>query len=98
MREASKAEVVRKVLHLSNNEIARLTGFAQPYIRAVRQRTDKNGNPMNSPADQKWLGENYTTEWNTARCLRWRSQNRERYRASQRRYYHARKRADEAQP
>jgi hypothetical protein len=48
--QLSKADRIRKLLHLSNAEIAKRAGERIEYVRAVRQRTSKAGNPINSNA------------------------------------------------
>lgn len=57
----SKAARIRKLLHLSNDEIVSRTGISKPYVRAVRQRTDGDGNPIRCPAEMKWLADNRDT-------------------------------------
>lgn len=48
--QLSKADRIRKLLHLGNAEIAKRTGERVEYVRAVRQRTSDSGNPINSNA------------------------------------------------
>jgi hypothetical protein len=49
--QLSKADQIRKLLHLSNAEIVRLTGFSYAYVHRVRQHTSPSGNPMQLPCD-----------------------------------------------
>jgi hypothetical protein len=39
----SKADQIRKLLHLSNAEITARVGCLPAYVRAVRQRTSRSG-------------------------------------------------------
>ncbi len=57
-RQLSKADRIRKILHLSNKEIARRTGCAPAYVRAVRQRTSDAGNPITDNANRNWVAAN----------------------------------------
>ena len=54
----SKASKVRKLLHLPNAVIAERTGFAESYIRTVRQRTASDGSPQESIGAKKWASKN----------------------------------------
>jgi hypothetical protein len=49
-QQPSKADRIRKLLHLSNAEIAKRIECHDGYVRAVRQRTSAGGNPVNSNA------------------------------------------------
>ena len=55
--QLSKADKIRKFLHLDNAEIAKRVGVLPAYVRAVRQRTSEVGNPINGPVD-KWKAAN----------------------------------------
>ena len=55
--EMSTAERIRKLLHLSNTEIARRLGCSPAYVRTVRQRTSSNGSPILRPSDRRWNAE-----------------------------------------
>jgi hypothetical protein len=48
--QLSKSDRIRKLLHISNAEIAKRIGCCEAYVRAVRQRTSLSGNPINSNA------------------------------------------------
>jgi hypothetical protein len=46
------------MLHLSNNDIAEIIGCRTEYVRAVRQRTDQDGNSIWDVAGRKWRDRN----------------------------------------
>jgi hypothetical protein len=56
--QLSKADKIRKLLHLSNAEIAKRLRYDEPYVRAVRQRTSKDGRPTETPANRAWHASN----------------------------------------
>jgi hypothetical protein len=49
--QLSKADKIRKLLHLPNGVIAERTGFAINYVQHVRLRTSPSGNPIQLPID-----------------------------------------------
>lgn len=49
--QLSKADQIRKLLHLSNAEIAKHVGCMKEYVRTVRQRTNKAGDTISRPCD-----------------------------------------------
>lgn len=57
--QLSKAEKIRKLLHLSNAEIAKQIGCEEFYVRAVRQRTGKDGRPTETKANTAWRDANW---------------------------------------
>ncbi len=50
----SKADQIRKLLHLPTVEIATRTKTHEGYVRAVRQRTSKSGNPIETESSRRW--------------------------------------------
>jgi hypothetical protein len=54
MAQLTKTDQIRKLLHFRNAEIARRVGCSADYVRAVRQRTDKNGEPIWSATNWNW--------------------------------------------
>ena len=50
----SKADQIRKLLHLSNAEITTRVGCLRAYVGAVRQRTSRSGQPIQTAADRRW--------------------------------------------
>jgi hypothetical protein len=52
--QLSKAHRIRKILHLSNAEIAKRVGCRVEYVRSVRQRTDENGHSFWDAANRNW--------------------------------------------
>ena len=52
--KGSKADQIRALLYLPNLVIAERTGYAAPYIRAVRQRTNRHGRPQYTRGDRAW--------------------------------------------
>ncbi len=99
----TKSEQIRKLLHLTNAEISRRTGFLQDYVRAVRQRTTANGEPATSRAERTYRLANpeqqraYKQRYNEKRRARYysdpeyRERQREKSRQSFRRWYYRRK-------
>ena len=79
-QQLSKADQIRKLLHLPNAVIVERTGYKYDYVRWVRQHTSPSGNPINLPIDRvrdmKCKVERYRTDPEYA----------ERKRAIQRRY------------
>lgn len=97
--QLSKADKIRALLHLSNDEIVRRTGERREYIRVIRQRTSKDGNPIPAPADKNYQprkNERYATDpalrkRHYAKVVRWRVANREYYLARMREYQRKRR-------
>lgn len=94
--QLSKADQIRKLLHLSNKEIAERIGCLDAYVRAVRQRTSDSGNPITDAACRNWVLEN-----RALLRVRWRERYanepsfRERHlQASKSAYYSAKRRAE----
>jgi hypothetical protein len=58
-RQLSKSDRIRKLLHLSNKEIAETIGCREEYVRTVRQRTSASGNPKNSNAVKAYNPKRY---------------------------------------
>jgi hypothetical protein len=52
--QLSKADRIRKLLHLSNAEVAKRIGCRDAYVRAVRQRTSKSGHPVETDGSKAW--------------------------------------------
>jgi hypothetical protein len=57
-QQPSKADRIRKLLHLSNAEIAKRIGCRDSYVRAVRQRTSANGHPILDAGSRTWIEAN----------------------------------------
>lgn len=60
----SKADQIRALMHLPNHVIAERIGHPQnergmAYIRAVRQRTTRDGHPTTPETHRRWLVRNY---------------------------------------
>ena len=68
-QQLSKSDKIRKILHLSNAEIAERIGCREEYVRSVRQRTSASGNPITDAASLNWRENNreyfkaYMREW-----------------------------------
>lgn len=58
MAQLSKADQIRKLLHLSNAVIAERMGCSDAYVRAVRQRTRSDGRPQWTLTGLKWVEKN----------------------------------------
>jgi hypothetical protein len=56
--QLSKADRIRKLLHLSNREVAERVGCRVEYVRAVRQRTSPSGDPITPATMQNWIQAN----------------------------------------
>ena len=56
--QLSKADKIRKLLHLSTSEIARLTGENPAYVSTVRSRTSADGHPIDRASDRNWRASN----------------------------------------
>jgi hypothetical protein len=100
--QLSKADRIRKLLHLSNAEVAKRVGCSPDYVRATRQRTSKDGNPVNPATNANWrmankprirarVRERYASDpefrrKQDASTANWRKANRDRYNAWQRAY------------
>ena len=59
----SQADKIRELLHLSNHLVAERLGWPLEekrlaYIRAVRQRTSRSGNPIRPPTQRNWEAKN----------------------------------------
>lgn len=52
---ASRADRVRKILHLPNAEIARRIGCPESYVRTVRQRTASDGLPQLAAGERAYV-------------------------------------------
>jgi hypothetical protein len=76
----SKAERIRALLKLghSNKTIAETVGCDDAYVRAVRQRTSRDGNPTTNPACRAWHEANPEKIKEAARA--WRQANPEYWR------------------
>jgi hypothetical protein len=57
--QLSKADRIRKMLHLSNKDIAEIIGCHEAYVRVVRQRTSPSGNPVTNEAAKNWAASNH---------------------------------------
>jgi hypothetical protein len=57
--QLSKADQIRKLLHLSDAEIVAHVGCHDAYVRAVRYRTSSNGHPIDRPSDLAWRNANW---------------------------------------
>jgi hypothetical protein len=57
--QLSKADRIRKLLHLSNAEIAKREACHEGYVRAVRQRTSSDGHPIQTRAEKAWQAANW---------------------------------------
>lgn len=66
----SKADRIRAVLHLPDAAIAKRLRCHPAYVRSVRQRTSRNGNPIQRACDRRWREDNRAVD--LARQARWR--------------------------
>ncbi len=55
----SNADKIRRLLHLPNSVIATKIKCHEAYVRSVRQRTSRSGNPIERPSDRLWKERNW---------------------------------------
>ena len=90
----SKADEVRKLLHLPNAMVAARTGYPESYIRTVRQRTTPDGQPKESNGDRSWRAQPEVIAQGRMASLRWYVKNRHAYNARRRQLRQQRHQAD----